>query len=717
MKKILILIAAIVCVVVFYQSGGQRWLIPQTYQEFYVDNPLLTAGIYFLVYVVVAALSIPGAGLMTIIAGMIFGLATGAFLVSFASTIGASLAFLISRGLLQDWVQSKFSKYLDPVNKGVEKEGGYYLFGLRLIPIFPFFIVNLVMGLTSIKLRTFYWVSQVGMLPATIVYVNAGVQIGNIEEFSVSGVASPGLIFGFILLAIFPFIAKMILPIIARKIVDFFHARRVYKDWNHLKPKKFDTNMIVVGAGSAGLVSSYIAAAVNAKVTLIEKHKMGGDCLNTGCVPSKAILRSAKIRDYIGRSEDFGVVSEFKSVDFPKVMGRVHQVIKDIEPHDSVERYSDLGVDCVSGDAEIISPWQVKVGDRVISAPKIVLATGAEPFVPNIPGLSDVDYLTSDNLWDLQQLPERLLILGAGPIGCEMTQAFQSLGSQVTLVDMADRVLPRDDEDVSELVFDKFKKAGVNILCGHKTTAFKTDENGAVAVLESKDGQKTVESEVAFDRVLVAVGRKARTASLGFDTLGLEINPQGRLEVDEFLRTKYPNVFACGDLVGPYQFTHVAAHQAWYAAVNALFGRLRKFKVDYSVIPWATFTSPEVAQVGLNEVMAKEQGVEYEITKYELDDLDRAIADSETVGFVKVLTVPGKDKILGATIVGYQAGTLIAEFVLAMKHGLGLNKILGTIHIYPTMSEANKYTAGEWRKRQVSEKTMRWLGKYHSFFR
>ena len=705
MKKIAILALVAVAVVVFYQLGGERWLLPETYQALYGESPVKTATIYFVVYVVVAALSIPGAGLMTIMAGYIFGLSTGVLLVSFASTIGATVAFSLSRGLLQDWVTKNFGKYIESINAGVEKDGAFYLLTLRFIPAIPFFAINLVMGITRMKTWVFYIVSQIGMLPATLIYVNVGSQFGDVEEISAAGILTPGLIGGFILLAIFPLIAKWIMGRI--------QAARVYKPWKSQKPKKFDTNLIVIGAGSAGLVSSYIAAVTKAKVTLIEREAMGGDCLNTGCVPSKSLIRSGQIKHYVERSASFGVNAKLESIDFEKVMTRVHDVIGAIEPHDSVERYSELGVDCVQGEAELINPWQVKVGDQIISAPNIIIAAGAGPFVPPIPGLDQVPYLTSDNLWQIKEQPKRLLVLGGGPIGCEMAQSFQRIGTEVTQMDMSPRIMPREDEDVSEFITERFKEEGIRLLTDHKMVAFKHVDGRNIAVAES-NGQ---EVEVEFDQVLIAVGRRARSDSLGFDTLGLEILPNGTLEVDEFLRTKYPNVFACGDVVGPYQFTHTAAHQAWYASVNALFGKLKKFKVDYSVIPWATFTDPEVAHVGLSETEAKAQGIEYEVTKYGIDDLDRAIADSEAHGFVKVLTPPGKDKILGATIVGYQASNLLAEYVLAMKHGLGLNKILGTIHVYPTLSEANKFAAGEWKKKQVTERQQRWLTKFHSWQR
>ena len=701
MKKIVILLAVVAAVVVFYQLGGKQWFLPETYQALYAENPTLTAAIFFTVYVVVAAFSIPGASVMTVMGGIIFGLGTGVFLVSFASTIGATLAFIISRSLLRDWVMSKFGKYIDGLNKGIEKDGAFYLLTLRLIPAMPFFVVNLAMGLTKMKTWVFYIVSQIGMLPATAIYVNAGSELGSIEK--ASDIASPQLILGFLLLAAFPLIVKAIMGKI--------QAARVYKPWKAQKPKKFDTNVIVIGGGSAGLVSAYIAAVTKAKVTLIEREAMGGDCLNTGCVPSKSLIRSGQIKHYVERASGFGVNAKLNDIDFEKVMNRVHDVIGAIEPHDSVERYTSLGVDCVQGEAEIINPWQVKVGDQVISAPKIIIAAGAGPFVPNIPGLEKVPYLTSDNLWQIKDQPKRLLVLGGGPIGCEMAQSFQRLGTEVTQMDMAPRIMPREDADVSEFITARFKEEGIRLLTDHKMLEFDHKDGKSIAIAEH-NGEKV---EVEFDQVLIAVGRRARSDSLGFDTLGLEITPQGTLEVDDYLRTKYPNIFACGDVVGPYQFTHVAAHQAWYAAVNALFGKLRKFKVDYSVIPWATFSDPEVAHVGLSETTAKEKGIEYEVTKYGIDDLDRAIADSEAHGFVKVLTPPGKDKILGATIVGYQASNLLAEYVLAMKHGLGLNKILGTIHVYPTLSEANKFAAGEWKKKQVTELQQRWLTKFHAW--
>ena len=701
MKKIVVILAVGLAIYLFYQMGGGAYLLPETYRALYADAPLRTAAVFFGVYVLVTSLSIPGAAAMTLAAGAIFGLTTGTLLVSFASSIGATLAFLISRAVLRDWVQKKFGAYLGGFNRGIEKDGAFYLLSLRLIPIFPFFVINLVMGLTPIRTLTYYIVSQIGMLPATLVYVNAGAQLGSVTELSAEGILKPGLIVGLVLLGIF--------PLIIRAVMGWIERARVYKPWRQRKPARFEANLAVIGAGSAGLVTAYIGAAVKANVVLVERDRMGGDCLNTGCVPSKALIRSAQINHYLHRADSFGIRGVSGDIDFPAVMSRVARVISDIEPHDSVERYSDLGVDVVTGEAEVLSPWEIKVGERRITAKNIVLATGAEPFVPPIPGIENTDYLTSDSVWSLQQQPERLLVLGGGPIGCELAQAFARLGSEVTLVDMAPRIMPREDPDVSEFVAQVFAHEGINVLVGHKTTAFKNIDGRKFATLSSEQGEQDVE----FDQVLVAVGRKARDDTPGLETLGLERSRSGTLEVDEFLRTRYPNVFACGDAVGPYQFTHMAAHQAWYAAVNALFGSFRKFKVDYRIVPWATFTDPEVARVGLNETDAREAGIEFETTRYGIDDLDRAIADDEARGFVKVLTEPGKDRILGVTIVGYQAGNLIAEYVMAMKYKIGLNKILGTIHIYPTLTEANKFAAGEWKRAHAPDKLLEWVGRFH----
>ncbi|MBI2311737.1 MAG: FAD-dependent oxidoreductase [Betaproteobacteria bacterium] len=705
-KKLTVLLAIAALVAAFFAFDLSRYLTLDYFksQQAAIDaytqaRPLTAAALYFALYIAVTGLSLPGAALMTLAGGAIFGLLWGTIIVSFASSIGATLAFLASRFLLRDLVQTRFGDSLRAVNRGIEKDGAFYLFTLRLVPAFPFFVINLAMGLTPIRTWTFYLVSQAGMLAGTLVYVNAGTQIAKIE--SLSGILSPGLIISFTLLGIF--------PLIARKAVDFAKARKVYARWS--KPSRFDRNLVVIGAGSAGLVSSYIAAAVKAKVTLIEKHRMGGDCLNTGCVPSKALLRSAKFLSHLKRSQDFGIRQARADFDFADVMDRVQRVIRQVEPHDSVERYTGLGVECIRGEAKITSPWTVQVNGRTLTTRAIVIAAGARPFVPPIPGIEDTGYTTSDTVWELRKLPPRLVVLGGGPIGCELTQAFARFGAQVTQVEMLPRLLIREDPEVSDLVAARFREEGIDVRLGHTAKQFRV-ANGVKTLVCEHQGRNV---EIEFDELLVAVGRVANTTGYGLEELGIPVSRARTIESNEFLQTIYPNIFVCGDVAGPFQFTHTAAHQAWYAAVNALFGNFRKFKADYSVIPWATFTEPEVARVGLNETDAKDRGVPCEVTTYGIDDLDRAIADGEAHGFVKVLTVPGKDRILGVTIVGEHAGDLIAEYVLAMKQGVGLNRILGTIHIYPTLAEANKYAAGQWKKAHAPQKLLEWVARYHAW--
>ncbi len=709
MKKILVTML-LVLIAAFFVLDLQQYLsltnLKQSMSEFEalrLAQPLLVGGLFMLVYIIVTALSLPGAAVMTLAGGALFGLWWGLLLVSFASTIGATLAFLVSRFLLKDWVQQRFGNRLKTLNAGIEREGGFYLFTLRLVPIFPFFVINLVMGLTPIKTWTFYWVSQLGMLAGTLVYVNAGTQLAQLD--SLGGIMSFDLLASFALLGIFPLLAKKLLNIIQR--------RRVYKGWQ--KPKNFDRNLVVIGAGAAGLVSSYIAATVKAKVTLIEAHKMGGDCLNYGCVPSKAIIRSAKLAQQMREADRYGLDNAAPQFSFKRVMQRVHDTIAKVEPHDSIERYTRLGVEVLQGYATLIDPWRVQIklhnGEtQTLTTRSIVIATGAEPLVPDLPGINETNYLTSDTLWEafaaMDAPPGRLLVLGGGPIGSELSQAFARLGSKVTQVERSPQILGREDAVVSELALKALQDSGVEVLTSHEAVSFELQADEKVAILRHAEGDK----RVAFDSVIVALGRKARLDGYGLEKLGIE--SERTLSTNGFLQTRYPNIYTAGDVAGPYQFTHTAAHQAWYAAVNALFGQFKKFKADYRVIPWTTFIDPEVARVGLNEQDAREQGIDYELTQYDIGDLDRAIADSAAHGFVRVLTPPGKDRILGVTIVSEHAGELLAEFVLAMKHGLGLNKILGTIHTYPTWAEANKYAAGEWKRNHAPQWLFKWLDRF-----
>jgi len=670
-------------------------------------HPAGSLALYFVVYVAVAALSLPGAAILTLAGGALFGLVKGLVVVSFASAIGALLSFLIARYLLRDAVQKRFGNLLEPINQGMQRDGAWYLLTLRLVPLFPFFAVNLLAALTPIAATRFYWVSQLGMLAGTAVYVNAGTQLATIQR--TADIFSPALLGSFVLLGVFPLIAKFG--------VDGWRRRKLYAKWQ--KPARFDRNLVVIGAGAGGLVTAYIASVVKAQVTLVEGHKMGGDCLNYGCVPSKALIRSAKLAKEIRcKADSLGLREASARVDFAAVMARIQNVVRAIEPHDSVQRYTALGVDVVQGHARITSPWSVLLtmpdgSTRTLTTRSIVIATGAAPFVPPLPGLAEAGCLTSDTVWGLTELPPRLVVLGGGPIGCELAQSFARLGSAVTQVEMAPRLMGREDEEVSALIATALREDGVNVLTNHQALRCEVAD-GRKRLIVKAGG---VESAIEFDQLLCAVGRSPRTTGFGLEELGIPITAKKTVETDAYLQTLLPNIYAVGDVAGPYQFTHTAAHQAWYAAVNALFGRFKRFKVDYSVIPWATFTDPEVARVGLSEAEAKQQGIEVEVTRYGIDDLDRAIADGTAHGFVKVLTVPGKDRILGATIVGAHAGDLLAEFVLAMKHGLGLNKILGTIHTYPTLAEANKYAAGEWKRAHAPQRLLKWVERFHAWQR
>ncbi|MEE2762910.1 MAG: FAD-dependent oxidoreductase [Pseudomonadota bacterium] len=713
LKKWLTILAILVVVIAFWSSGAQEYLTLEalkTHQQglnaWIMDNVWLAVGGYMLIYIAVTALSLPGAAIMTLAGGAFFGNVYGLAAVSIASTIGASIAFLVARFLARDTLQKKYASTVARMDRGIEKDGAFYLATLRLVPVFPFFLINIAMGLTGMKLRTYALVSWAAMLPGTFVYVNAGTQLAQIQ--STGDIVSADLLLSFALLGLFPLIAKFV--------VGFIRRRRVYAGWQ--KPESFDYNLLVIGGGSAGLVSAYIAAAVKAKVALIERDKMGGDCLNTGCVPSKALIRSAKAADTLRHANRYGLESVPVKGSFKTIMDRVQRVVAQVEPHDSPERYRKLGVDCIAGEARFVSPWELEVTHsdgrtERLTARSIVVATGGKPAMPPIPGLADMAPLNSDNLWSLETQPERLLVLGGGPIGSELAHAFARLGSKVTQVEMADRLLMKEDPDVSELILRQFEQDGIDVRLGHAAKEFAIEDGEKVVYCEHQ-GERV---RIPFDQVLVAVGRAANTRNLGLDQIGVETLPNGTVPVEEDMSLRYPNVFACGDVAGPYQFTHAAAHQAWYAAVNGLFGQFKRLKVDYRVMPWVTFTSPEVARVGLSEAEANEQGVAYEVTRYGLDDLDRAIAESADHGFIKVLTPPGKDKILGAVVVGTHAGEILAEFTLAMKHGLGLNKILGTIHPYPTWNESAKYAAGEWKRAHAPQGVLNLLEKLHGWRR
>jgi pyruvate/2-oxoglutarate dehydrogenase complex dihydrolipoamide dehydrogenase (E3) component/uncharacterized membrane protein YdjX (TVP38/TMEM64 family) len=666
-------------------------------QSLVSDNSFAAAAIFFLVYVLATSVSFPGALILTLAGGALFGLVQGTLLISFASTIGALFAFLVARYFLHDFVQNKFSDRLTLINQKVEKEGAFYLLFLRLVPAFPFFLVNLVMALTPIRAWTYYWVSQLGMLPATLIYVNAGTQIAKIS--SPSDIASPSMIFAFILLGILPFITK--------GIISTLKNNRAYNEFN--KPTSFEYNTIVLGGGSAGLVAGYTTSTLQGKVALVERHQMGGDCLNTGCVPSKSILRSAKFVADIKNFASYGLSNANYELEFNNVMARVHDKISIIEPKDSVARYTELGVHCEQGDAVVLSPWEVNVNDKILTAKNIIIATGATPALPNITDLDQVPYFTTDTIWSLTELPKKLLIIGAGPIGCELGQAFARLGSKVTIAYNQPTILPNEDEAAAKLVEASLLKDNVLLLTNFNSDKFINDFDNYSLV----GSQDAVFTTISFTHLLIATGRKANIG--GLEILNLDLDEKGRIATNDTLQTKYPNIYACGDVTSSMQYTHTASHQAWYAAFNALFHPLKKFKCTLDNIPRAVFTDPEITSLGITEKQAIEQGIAHQVTTFPMDDIDRAITDNATIGFIKVITPANSDKILGVCIVGEHASELIAEFVLAKTNGLGLNKILKTVHIYPTRSEINRMVAGKWRRSKLTKRTLDLLKKFQSW--
>ncbi len=668
------------------------WIVER--RAFVERNLALSGAFYFAAYVAFAALSLPGAWAMSVAGGALFGAWLGAPLVSLSSTVGATVAMLAARYLFRDAVAVRFPDFVARVDRGVARDGARWLFAARLTPVIPFFAVNLAAGLTGMRTATFALITMIGAAPFAILYALAGAEAATIER--PADLLSPRLLGILFALAAAPFAAK--------GFGAWRAGRARLAAWP--RPKRFDVNLVVIGAGSAGLVAAYVAAAARARVALIEERRMGGDCLNTGCVPSKALIRAARLAHEGADAARFGLAGRLEP-DFAAVMARVRTVVAEVAPHDSAERYRGLGAEVIEGRATVVDPWTVDVDGRRLTARRIVVATGAEPVLPPVPGLADVKPLTSETVWDLTERPARLLVVGGGAIGCELAQSFARLGSAVTMVEGAPRVLPREDEEVSAAMRQALKADGVAVFEGVAVAAFARADGAFRATLA--DGRP-----IPFDRVLVAVGRRPRTRGFGLEALGLL--DDGRLVVDGRLRTRLPTIYAAGDVVGKLQFTHAAGQYGARAALNALLAPLGRAKAGLPAFPFVVYTDPEIARVGLNETEASERGVRYEVTRHALSEFDRAIVDGATGGFVKVLTVPGKDRILGATIVGAHAGDVLGEFTLAMRHGLGLKAIFATIHSYPGWGDAARATAAEWRRAhtpawtlQLAERLFRWL--------
>lgn len=702
-RRRILLFLVTLAIILFFALDGDDYLTLElirtqlaNFQALFDDSLLKMAGGFFLLYVAAASLSIPGTALLPLVSGALFGLGWGLLIASFASAIGASLAFLLARTLLRGFVERRFRKPLRTINRGLERDGSFYLFSLRLVPVFPFFIVNLAMGLTRLKLRTFYLVSQVGMLPSVAVYTIAGEQLSELE--SLADILSLEMLFSLILLGL--------LPLLGKRISNVARSRR--ERWEHRRPRAFDYDIVVIGAGCAGLTASHIASAMEARVALVDKHDMGGADVNTGSVPSKALTRAARAAQDMRAAARFGVHGNEPRIDFAEVMAYVRDAIRAAQSH------VDPGIDVIEGAAHLESPWVVRVGERRLAARHIVIATGARPKIPDLPGLECIDVLTSENLWSLEMLPERLVILGGDSIGCELGQSFARLGSRVTLIESGPRLLAREDAEVGELLRHQLASEGIDIRTHTWAIGVESDDQGNHALVAEFDGKRDV---LPFDRLLVDVGRQANVSGLGLEELGIETTDEGALEVNELLQSRYTNIWACGEVCGPYPLAHVGAYQARHATINALFGEFRTFATDYHIMPVVTYVQPEIARVGLNEQEAQTQGIDYEVTRYAMTESDRALAEDATAGFVKVLTVPGRDRILGATLVGENAGEYLAEFTLAMKRGIRLGKLLDTLHPHPTFSEANRAVAAAWKRAHRHERTLRWLRRYFAWRR
>lgn len=672
-------------------------------------DPMAATLAAFALYVAVTALSLPLGIWMTLGIGALFGFWWGLAIVSFASTLGASLAFLSARHLMRDWARARLGARLEAIDRGLARDGVLYLLTLRLVPAVPFFAVNLAMGLTALPLRRFWWASQIGMLPGTAIYVNAGTELAAVR--SVSDIVSPGMLGALLALGAFPWIARWG--------AGWLRLRRLRAPWP--RPRRFDRNLVVIGAGAAGLVAAYMAATLRARVTLIEEAEMGGDCLNTGCVPSKTLIRSGRAAAEVRRAADFGIRAGSPETDWPAVTARIRAAIAAIAPNDSAERYRGLGVEVLAGRARIADPWHVEVtteaGMRRLSTRAIVIATGAAPVVPPIPGLIDAGCLTSETIWtrlaDPAGPPRRLAILGAGPIGCELAQALARLGLGVVLIEAAPRILPREDAEAAGLAAAALAADGVEIRTGARVASVGGRAGDLRLILA--DG-----AEIAAEAVLAATGRRARLQGLGLEALG--IGAEGpTIETDAFMRTLHPNILAAGDVAGPAQFTHAAAQQGWGAAVNALVGGivpgLRGLRVAGATMPAVTFTDPEIARAGLSEEEARARGIAHEVTRHDLGHLDRAIADGVTGGFVKVVTAGRGGRILGVTIVAPHAGEMLAPFLLAMQARLGLGRMLATVLPYPTYAEAGKFAAGTWRKRRTNPRALALAGAFNRWRR
>lgn len=649
-----------------------------------------------------ASLGIPGALILTLLAGAVFGWKWGTVIVSVSSTAGACCAFLLSRYFFRELIGEKYSGKGKSVLDAYESKGPLFLLSLRLVPIVPYFLVNLLMGVTRIPLATFALLSAVGMFPSTMLYVKAGVNFSQIR--SVSDILSKKMLLLFCFFALIPVAANWMLPRIR-----FWWVMRKYP-----KPKSFDYNFVVVGAGSAGLVAANLGARLQAKVALVERGKSGGDCLNRGCVPSKTLLAIAKGVHHRESAESVSAPYGKAKKEYTAVRRSIQRVIEQIAPHDSFERYESLGVDCFEGNAEVISPYEVKVGEKVLTTKNVVIATGASPILPVMPGIREQGVYTSDTIWEMQDLPTRLLVLGGGAIGCELAQAFSRLGVKVTIVEKGPRILAREDERASMLLTGSLQKEGVKLFCETEAVRIDRVQEHLNVQMRRLDGSA---ENLEVDAVLVALGRKPNQ-EVFLNAKGIESLSRAAVKVDSDLSvTTLPNFFFCGDSIGPDFFTHAAGFQGSVVALNALFGGWRKFSGTPKVMPRCIFTEPEVASVGMGEDVLKREKIPFTVCFYSWEKFDRALTEGKENGFVKVFLARGSDKILGATIVGERAGEILQQIVFAMHHGKGLGSFVNVIQPYPSYADCVRMAALAWKNNSAPKWIFPWLRDFHKWNR
>ncbi|MBA3536096.1 MAG: FAD-dependent oxidoreductase [Tatlockia sp.] len=662
-------------------------LISWTKEHFF-----MAALLYMSCYTLAVAASVPGAVFLTLAGGFLFGVVFGTVFVIVSATLGATALFFAVRTSFGDWLAKSALSWLGRMREGFQQNAFSYLLMLRLVPLFPFWVVNIVPALLGVDAKTFIITTFFGILPGSIVYVMVGNGLSHV--FEANQTPNLGIIFDI----------KVLLPLLALAALSFIPI--LYKRVNPKEQKKNPkTNQIkcdlsIIGAGAGGLSVAAVAAQLGLKVVLLESGKMGGDCLNYGCVPSKSLLAAGKIAYQLRHAAQFGISSKGLEIDFKKVMQQVHAVIKVLAKNDSVERFESLGVQVIKAVARFSGVNTLVAQDRVIEARRIVIATGSSPFKPPIPGLEDTPYLTNETIFNLTEQPKHLIVIGGGPIGCELAQAFSMLGSKITLIE-GFNLLPKDDVDCVAILRAQLKAMGIIIHEQAKVLGVEPHAHGGIKVSINQAGEKLA---IRGSHLLIATGRRANVENLDLEKAGIVYSNKG-IEVNSRLQTSNRRVYALGDVVGPYQFTHMATYQAGIVLRNIAFKI--PAKVDYRAIPWVTYTLPEIAHVGL---LAEEalKHADIQFTEWSFLENDRAQTEHSLEGKIKIIS-DKKGRVLGVTIVGAHAGELILPWVIAIREKRTLRSFTDAVSPYPTLSEISKRVAGEFYKSKLFSNKTRWL--------